>query len=655
MRKRIYRLLGLLGATLLLSACARVQTAPKPEQVTMSLFPEAEMTNMVSGQTIQFTAILESGESQNKIVWKSQNEAVAVVNDNGEVTAMAEGETVIGAAIDGQDDLHAEVTIKVLPHTEDIAINETQITVLTGSAITYLPKCSISPANAYYQGVNWTSSDESIAVVGADGSVFGIAPGKCTFTGTSEDPECTKEVSVDVTVKVGIESIALDCDGVLYVGKNSHIKATILPDSADKSKIVWASSDESIATVDAYGNVMFAQPGSVTITCKASDGSNAESSISVEGVKGVYALHIDQRKPTLLLGATDALKTIPLTCSIIPADTAFTNVSWESDNPAVAEVDENGYVTARTTGKATITASSKDPAAKGKIHDSITLSVGNAIEKITLNEIGSSLFKGYRYTLNATTVPASPTMPKLKWSSSDDAVIKVDGYGNLQARSVGQAVIRCEATDGSGVYTEKTFTVIQPVQKLSYNGKRLVVTVGKSEMCEIKVFPENASKQTLHYTSTNPNVASVNALGLVSGVSSGECTIIARSTDGSGKEIRVPVICEPAVPVEATSLGRTGYNGYYNEFTVTYTNVTSTKTVTEIGFTLAYDAGKDSGQADFTASGLGLTPGRTLELGSWKASGLNFVDSFTIYLNSITYSDGSVESFSDTVVGTFRY
>ncbi len=654
MKKRIHILPGLLCAVLLLSACAGTQTAPKPEQVTMSLFPAEEVTNMVSGQTIQFTAILESGESQNKIVWKSQNETVATVNENGEVTAKSEGETVIGAAIDGQDELHAEVTIKVLPHTEDFTIGETEITVLTGNTITYLPECTVSPANAYYQGVNWVSSDESIAVVGADGSVFGIAPGKCTIIGTSEDPKCTKEVTVDVTVKVGIESISLDSTGICYVGKNSHIKASILPDNADKSKIAWSSSDENIATVDGYGNVLFVQPGAVTITCKATDGSSAESSVSIEGVKGVYALHIDRRNPTLLLGSDEKLKTVPLTCFIIPADTAFTNVSWESDNPAVAEVDENGCVTARGAGKATITATSKDPAAKGKIHDSITVNVGDAVQKITLSEIGTNLFKGHRYALSAKTIPAAPAIAKLKWSSSDDAVIKVDGYGNMQARSVGQAVIRCEATDGSGVYAEKAFTVIQPVQKLSYSGKRLVVTVGKSEACEIRVFPENASNQVLRYTSSNPNVASVNSQGLVTGVNSGECTIIARSTDGSEKEIQIPVICEPAVPVEATSLGRTGYNGYYNEFTVTYTNVTSTKTVTKIGFTLAYDAGKDSGQADFTASAM-LTPGRTLELGSWKASGLNFVDSFTIYLNSITYSDGSIESFTDTIVATFRY
>lgn len=655
MRKLIQIMPVFLCMVLLLCACAGTQTAPKPEQVTMSLFPAEEVTCMVSGQTIQFTAILESGESQNKIVWKSMDDAVAVVNDNGEVTAKAEGETIIGAAIDGHDELHAEVTIKVLPHTEDIAVSETEITVLTGSAVTYLPKCTVSPADAYYQGVNWVSGDESIAVVGADGSVFGIAPGKCTITGTSEDPECTKEVTVDVTVKIGIEAISLDHAPLLYVGKGSHINANILPDNADKTKITWSSSDESIATVDQYGNVLFQEPGTVTITCSAADGSGAECSTTVEAVKGVYALYIDQRNPTLLLGGNDALKILPLTCSIIPADTAFTNVSWESDNPGVAEVDEIGCVTAKSAGKATITAISKDPAAAGKIRDKITVTVGEAIQKITLDEIDTSIAKGHRYALTAKTVPTAPAMPKLKWTSSDEAVVKVDGYGNIQARSVGKAVIRCESTDGSGVYAEKAFTVIQPVQKLSYSGKRLVVTVGKSEMCEIKVYPENASKQTLRFESSNPNVASVNAMGLVTGVNSGECTIIARSTDGSEKEARISVICEPAVPVEATSLGRTGYNGYYNEFTVTYSNVTSTKTVTRIDFTLAYDAGKDSGQADFTATGLSLTPGRTLEFGSWKASGLNFVDSFTIYLNSITYSDGSTENFQDTVVGTFKY
>lgn len=656
MKKLLYIVSAALCLCLVFSACAGTQSAAKEDNVTMSIFPNEDVTYMAPGQSIVFAAIVESGESRNKILWKSTDETIATVDENGEVTAKAEGDAVIAAVIEGQENLHAEAKITVLPNATKIEVAESEITVLTGgNEVFLLPKCTVTPANAYYQGVHWASSDESIAVVGQDGSVFGIAPGKCILTGVSDDPVCETTVIVDVTVKTCIENISLRYDDVAIVGKTYHINTVFSPENTDTSLVKWSSSDEAVATVDQYGNVKFVEPGTVTITCSATDGGHAEGSINLEGVKGVYALHIDRRNPILLLGGSDELKTAALTCSIIPMDTPFTNVTWQSDNPAVAEVDKDGTVTAHALGKATITAVSKDPSSAGRIKDSTVITVGEAVQKITLSDIGSTLAKGQRYTLSARTTPEAPTFSKLKWSSSDDAVLKVDNYGRIQARGVGTAIIRCEATDGSGVYAERSFIVIQQVQKLSFGGKRLVVTEGKNAKPEIKVYPENANNQTLSFTSTNPNVASVNSMGTVLGMRSGECTIIARSTDGSGKEVRIPVIVEPAVPVKVTSLGRTGYNGYYNEFTATYVNLTSTKTVTAIDFTLAYNAGTDSGQASFTASSLHLTPGRTLELGSWKASGLNFVDSFTVYLDSVTYYDGTTEEFTDTVVGTFKY
>ena len=64
------------------------------------------------------------------------------------------------------------------------------------------------------------------------------------------------------------------------MGKTATLKATIQPSSADASSLTWSSSNKSIATVD-KGVVTAISPGSVTITCKANDGSKAEAKCAV--------------------------------------------------------------------------------------------------------------------------------------------------------------------------------------------------------------------------------------------------------------------------------------------------------------------------------------------------------------------------------------
>lgn len=652
MRKKICLLLAALCVGAVMFGCGAKEAVPETKVPALTLFPADEAICMAPGQSVQLTAIMESGESTSRIVWKSSDESAAAVSQSGRVSAANEGEVVITACIEGSEDQAAQVKITVLPNVKGLEIQQEEITVLTGKhELSYLPECKIVPENAYYQGVKWTSSDESVAVAGDDGSIFPVSAGKCTFTGISEDPACRACVTCEVTVKIGIDEIELHSASDLgYVGKKLKISAKIHPENAEIKSLSWESSDESIASVDQQGNVNCLEAGNVTITCNADDGASA--SLQLEVVKGTKALIIDQKNVKLLLGGKAALASQKLSCTLIPEDTSFADVTWESSDETIAAVDAEGNVTALAEGSCTISAVSNDPAANAKA--SLRVTVGQAVQKIALVDPPSQLAKGSRYKLSAQITPANAMIQKLLWTSADDSILSVDGQGNLMPRAAGETTIRCEATDGSGVYASMKFTVIQRIEKLSYSENRLVVTAGTEEVPEIEILPESASSHRLHYESSNPAVASVTPSGKVRGLTSGRCTITAKSMDGGNASISIPVIVEPAVPVSAVKLGRTGYNGYYNEFTATFKNLTATKTISAIDFTLEYKAEGDRGTADFRESELSLTPGRTAALASKKASGLNFADSFTIYLTGITYADGTEESFDSIPVGHFE-
>lgn len=136
----------------------------------------------------------------------------------------------------------------------------------------------------------YLSSDESVATVDESGNVTAVGVGECTITttivadttATAEDAGVDSEMLVvpenakaetKVTVGKAIESITLDSnEGVLTVGNTHTIKATVFPEDATDKAVTWKSSDESIATVDAEGNVTAKDTGNVTIMAVNSDG-----------------------------------------------------------------------------------------------------------------------------------------------------------------------------------------------------------------------------------------------------------------------------------------------------------------------------------------------------------------------------------------------
>jgi hypothetical protein len=133
---------------------------------------------------------------------------------------------------------------------------------------------TVLPADATDKSVTWTSSDESIATVDASGLVTAIAAGEVKITATTVDGGYADSVMLTVTpAPVAVASVAID-SGVseLEEGTTDQLTATVLPADATDKNVTWASSDESVATVDASGLVTAVAAGEVTITVITVDG-----------------------------------------------------------------------------------------------------------------------------------------------------------------------------------------------------------------------------------------------------------------------------------------------------------------------------------------------------------------------------------------------
>lgn len=136
----------------------------------------------------------------------------------------------------------------------------------------------LTPEGAF-GSVTWTSSDENVATVDANGVVTGVAGGTCTITatvgGSLKTATCSiKVVQMVTSISLSQTSAVMELDGFV------RLTATVLPENAANKNVVWSSSNEDIAPVrngrvDAYGY------GTAIITCEAADGSGVKATCKV--------------------------------------------------------------------------------------------------------------------------------------------------------------------------------------------------------------------------------------------------------------------------------------------------------------------------------------------------------------------------------------
>lgn len=226
--------------------------------------------------------------SKLNLTWTSSDEEVATVDETGLVTAVGAGEADVTVSV-ADANISSTTHIKVVILPTGVEAPETLSLELNGEATKALG-AKMTPEDATDVKLAYLSSDESVATVDESGNVTAVGVGECTITttivadttATAEDagvdsemlvvPENAK-VETKVTVGKAIESITLDSnEGVLSIGNTHTIKATVFPEDATDKAVTWKSSDESIATVDAEGNVTAKGTGNVTITAINSDG-----------------------------------------------------------------------------------------------------------------------------------------------------------------------------------------------------------------------------------------------------------------------------------------------------------------------------------------------------------------------------------------------
>ena len=203
--------------------------------------------------------------------WMSSDENVATVDENGVVTASRTGSTIVTAVCGGTT---ASCTVRVIICADELLFDAESYEMSVGQELP-LP-LTISPEGAN-EALTWASSDEAAATVDENGVVTAHSGGSVTITvsGQKVSASCTVNISVPA------ESIVLNSsEQSLIVGQSVQLAAVVMPENASDKTVIWASSDENVATVDENGMVHTKTAGAVTITASCG-GISAECQITV--------------------------------------------------------------------------------------------------------------------------------------------------------------------------------------------------------------------------------------------------------------------------------------------------------------------------------------------------------------------------------------
>ena len=349
------------GALTLLAAIACSGDDPtavtQPVAVaTVTVSPGSQ--TLVVGATATLTATLADAAGNpitgRPITWVSNNPAVATVTSSGVVTAIAEGV----ARIDGSSGGKYGAANIVVNRTSVARIDITPATLSLSKGETGALSATAKDANgAVLEGraITWISHHPTVATVTAAGIVTAVAEGVAQIDASSEGQYGTANIIVTrfpvarVEITPATMSLVEGQIGALSASMYDANGAFLLGRA-----VTWSSSDASVATIDANGDVTAAGAGTVAMTAE-SEGKTATVQVTVRAAQ-VTSVVVSPLTQPIETGDVFSLTAVAQDAA---GRALSRTITWSTSNAAVATIAPNGQVIVRGPGTVTLTATAE--------------------------------------------------------------------------------------------------------------------------------------------------------------------------------------------------------------------------------------------------------------------------------------------------------
>ena len=359
---------------------------------------------------------------------------------------------------------------------------------------------------------------------------------------TPEIPETPKEVKVQqITLTPSASSVV--------VGESLQIAAKVLPENATNTTLKWKITPENILKPTAApGQFTAQQVGEALVRAEAADGSGitAECKVVVKP-RLVQSISLNATQKELIIGDS-----FTLTATLSPENATNHNVIWKLVSGNAISLSNTGVIQAKKVGEALVRAEAAD--GSGTTAECKVVVKPRLVQAISLNATQKNLIIGDSFTLTATAMPENATNRNVIWKLVSGDAISLSNTGVIQAKKVGEAIVRAETADGSGI-TAECKVVVKPrlVQAISLNATQKHLVVGDSFTLTATLSPENATNRNVIWKLVSGNAISLSNTGVIQAKKVGEALVRAEAADGSGITAECKVVVKPRL-VQAISL-----------------------------------------------------------------------------------------------------
>jgi uncharacterized protein YjdB len=509
----------------------------------------APVAEMAIGATQKLVATpLDAGNNAlpaRPVTWRSGATSIATVAEDGSVTAVAAGTVVIFATVEGK---LASITLTVRAITvTTVGVAPPAATVFVGDFTDLGAQPRDANGNVIVgRNVQWTSSDERIAVVSSNGRVRALAPGSALISASIDGVQGSSAIttSIEPVLTITAEPSTLN----MLPTQTTNIVGTPRGRNgvALNRAVTFSSSDQSIASVSQTGVVTAVRTGRATITV-SSEGRQVLVPVEV-GLAPVETITITIPQPTRFVTQTTqaTVETKDRQGNVLTGRP----VQWSSSEPSIATVSSTGLITARAPGTTRITVTAEGKSASANVTVSL-------VPVVTVSVLLNNPDRHVEETTQATATPRDSAGGALAgrtvvWSSSNPGIATVSQAGLVTAVFPGTADI-IATVDGRTGRAPVNVTPI-PVANVAVSladPKPYVLEKTQATATLTDASGRTLTGRTIAWSSSNPSVATVSTTGLVSAIAPGTAVITAMSEQKSGSAT-VEITIAPVAQVVAS-------------------------------------------------------------------------------------------------------
>ena len=530
------------------AAVARVTISPSSTQ------------ELMVGEMVTFTATARtSGGAIREGVsfsWASSDTSKVTITSAGVATAVAAGTATVRATADGIASSPVTINVAELPPPDPVVstvtVSPPEAMIEVGATQQFAAMASTSDEMDIPDAeITWSSSDEMVATVDANGLASGVGAGEAMITATADSVSgmATLTVTEPPPPEPMVASVAVSpSEAMIEAGATQQFSAMAMTSDGMEipdAEITWSSSDEMVATVDANGLATGVGTGETMITATTDEVSGTATLTVTEPPPPepvVSTVSVSPLEATIEVGATQQFAAMAMTSDgmEIP-DVEFT---WSSSDDMVATVDANGLATGVGMGEAMITATTDG------VSGTATLTVTEPppppppmVATVTVNPSSASIEEGEtrRFSATAHTSDNSELTGKtFTWSSSDETVATISVTGLARGLDAGSTTISATVDGVSGTATLRVTEPPPPppvVDRVAVSPSSRSIEEGETQRFTATAYDSNNMEitgKTFTWTSSNTSVATISTTGLARARNAGSTTITAEVDGKSG-------------------------------------------------------------------------------------------------------------------------